>query len=73
MSPIVLPVGPWKGQQVHTNETMTILREGYLIYMDILRIYPFFKHEIIVTMSPQFIVELSSKFGAECNILHNLK
>ena len=39
----VLNEGPWKIQQVHTNCTVTILRNNYYERMNIRRIRPFFE------------------------------
>ena len=42
LAPSVLPEGPWKIQQVHTNGAVTILGNNYLERMNIRRICPFF-------------------------------
>ena len=43
LEPITLPEGPWKITQVHTNGTVSILRNNYVERINIRRIRPFFK------------------------------
>ncbi len=41
-APTTLPEGPWKINQVHTNGTVSILRNNYIKRMNIRRLRPFF-------------------------------
>ena len=43
LDPITLPEGPWKIVQVHTNGTVSILRNKYVERLNIRRIRPFFR------------------------------
>ena len=43
LEPNVLPEGPWKVVQVHTNGTLSTLRNKYIERMNIRRIRPFFQ------------------------------
>ena len=42
LEPNTLPEGPWKITQVHTNGTVSILRNNYIERINICRIRPFF-------------------------------
>ena len=42
LEPVTLPEGPWKITQVHTNGTVSILRNNYIVRINIRRIRPFF-------------------------------
>ena len=50
LEPQTLPEGPWKVLQVHTNGTVSILRNLYVERINIRRIRPFFSQE-----SPQLV------------------
>ena len=43
LEPNTLPEDPWKITQVHTNGTVSILRNNYIERINIRRIRPFFK------------------------------
>jgi len=42
LEPSTLPEGPWKILQVHTNGTVSILRNSYVERLNIRRIRPYF-------------------------------
>ena len=47
LEPTVLNEGPWVIKQVHTNGTVSILRNNYVEKINIHRLRPYFEHQLV--------------------------